>query len=313
MQPTITPFPGFSVANDATALREAMKGLGTDEDIIIDILTSRCNSQRQQIAKFFKDELGRDLIDDLKSELGGHFEDVIVALVLPPDEYLCKQLHKAMEGMGTNEDTLIEIICSKTNSEMQQLVDTYERMYERPLTEHLCSETGGNLRRLLTLISTGTRDDSKATNRNEAREKAEALYADGEGRFGTHESTFGSVLAHENFKQLQLIFEEYKDVSGNTIEQALNHELSGDYLEALLAIVEYIQSPPAYFAARLYKAMHGLGTDDTSLIRIIVSRSEIDLGDIKDEFERLYNKTLSSYIDGETTGDYKKALLAIIK
>lgn len=58
-QPTITPFPGFSVANDATALREAMKGLGTDEDIIIDILTSRCNSQRQQIAKFFKDELGR--------------------------------------------------------------------------------------------------------------------------------------------------------------------------------------------------------------------------------------------------------------
>lgn len=109
-------------------------------------------------------------------------------------------------------------------------------MYERPLTEHLCSETGGNLRRLLTLISTGTRDDSKATNRNEAREKAEALYADGEGRFGTHESTFGSVLAHENFKQLQLIFEEYKDVSGNTIEQALNHELSGDYLEALLAI-----------------------------------------------------------------------------
>lgn len=314
MHPTITPYPGFSVADDAMALREAMKGLGTDEDTIIDILTTRSNSQRQQIAKYFKDELGRDLIDDLKSELGGHFEDVIVALVLPPDEYLCKQLHKAMEGMGTNEETLIEIICSKNTSEINQLVETYEKMYERPLTEHMCSETGGNLRRLLTLIVTGTRDDSKETNPSEAREKAEALYADGEGRLGTHESTFGSILAHENFKQLKLIFEQYKEVSGNTIEQALNHELSGDYLDALLAIVEYIQSPPAYFAARLYKAMHGLGTDDTSLIRIVVSRSEIDLGDVKDEFERLYNKTLSSYIDqGETTGDYKKALLAIIK
>lgn len=61
--------------------------------------------------------------------------------------------------------------------------------------------------------------------------------------------------------------------------------------------MECIQRPPGYFAAKIYKDIHGIGTNDTSLIRIIVSRSEIDLGDIKDEFERLYNKTLSSYID----------------
>lgn len=42
--------------------------------------------------------------------------------------------------------------------------------------------------------------------------------------------------------------------------------------------------------------MDGAGTDDTSLIRIIVSRSEIDLQTIKDEFERIYNKTLLSAV-----------------
>lgn len=42
--------------------------------------------------------------------------------------------------------------------------------------------------------------------------------------------------------------------------------------------------------------MDGMGTDDTTLIRIVVSRSEIDLGTIKDEFERIYNRTLSSAI-----------------
>lgn len=42
--------------------------------------------------------------------------------------------------------------------------------------------------------------------------------------------------------------------------------------------------------------MDGAGTDDSALIRIIVSRSEIDLGNIKDEYERAYNRTLLSRV-----------------
>lgn len=103
----------------------------------------------------------------------------------------------------------------------------------------MCSETSGELRRLLTLIVTGVRDSSGEVDVNRAREQAEELYAAGEGRLGTEESTFSKILAHENFEQLNEIFEQYKEVSGNTIEQALRHELSGDYLEGLLAVGKF--------------------------------------------------------------------------
>lgn len=100
----------------------------------------------------------------------------------------------------------------------------------------MCSETTGDFRRLLTLIVTGVRDSSNSVDADKAREQAEALYNAGEGKLGTDEEIFNKILAHENFNQLRRMFEEYKEVSGNTIEQAIKHELDGELKDAMLAI-----------------------------------------------------------------------------
>jgi annexin A7/11 len=169
-------------------------------------------------------------------------------------------------------------------------------VFSRPLAEHLCSETSGHFRRLLTLILTGSRDPIGTTNAQKAKEQAEQLHEAGEGKFGTDEEIFNKILAHSSFAQLRLVFEEYKNISGMTIEQALKHELSGEMYEAMSAIVECVQSPAAFFANRLHRAMNGAGTDDKTLIRIIVRRSEIDLATIKAEFERIFDRTLLSAV-----------------
>ncbi|XP_050684883.1 annexin B10 isoform X4 [Leptidea sinapis] len=315
-EPTVVGVANFNAVEDAAALRAAMKGLGTDEDAIIEILTTRSNVQRQAIAKAFTHEYGRDIIEDLKSELGGHFEDVIVALMLPPAEYMCKELHHCMEGLGTDEKVLVEILCTRTKREIAEIVQTYENLYNRPLAEHMCSETSGHFRRLLTLIVTcsgqGARDEESGADESRAAEAAQQLFDAGEGKWGTDEEIFNKILAHESFAQLRLIFEAYKNIAGRTIEQAIKAEISGELSEALSAIVECVENAAAWFAQRLRSAMQGGGTEDKTLVRIIVSRSEVDLGSIKREYESLYDKTLQSDVAGETSGDYRKALVALL-
>jgi len=40
-------------------------------------------------------------------------------------------------------------------------------------------------------------------------------------------------------------------------------------------LITCIRDRPAYFAERLHKAISGIGTRDSTLIRVIVSRSEV--------------------------------------
>ena len=87
-----------SAEKDAEALRKAMKGFGTDEAAIIKIIANRTNEQRQKITIAYKASFGKDLIEDLKSELHGKFEDATVALFDTPVEYDVNQLKKAIKG-----------------------------------------------------------------------------------------------------------------------------------------------------------------------------------------------------------------------
>ncbi len=88
---------------DCRALRASMKGLGTDEAAIINILISRPNAFRYMLKHRYKALLGRDLIQDLKSELSYHFEDVCIAMLESPFELDCRSLYEAMDLLGTRK------------------------------------------------------------------------------------------------------------------------------------------------------------------------------------------------------------------
>ena len=66
------------------------------------MLGHRSNPQRQEIIKTYKKSLGRDLLKDLHSELGGNFRVAIEDMMLTPIDYDAAYFRKAVKGLGTD-------------------------------------------------------------------------------------------------------------------------------------------------------------------------------------------------------------------
>lgn len=312
MHGTIFPKEDFDCEEACRTLKEAMDGFGTNEADIITVLTSHSNAQRQEIKDQYKQMFGKDLIDDLKSELGGDFEDVCLALLDPPRVYDAHELHRAISGAGTNEIALIEIMVTRTNEELEEIKEIYRNEYEVELEDDLKCDTSGYFRRMLVSLVTASRDEGWWADQDLATADAQRIYDAGEGQAGTDECEINSVLCQRTLPQLQATLVSYQELTGNDLREAIESETSGAIQEGYLAILDAAIDLRRYFAKCIYNSMAGLGTSDSDLIRLIVSRSEVDLEVVKHMFEEMYEKPLAEWVSDECSGDYKRILLAII-
>uniref|UniRef100_A0A7N9AVT5 Annexin n=1 Tax=Mastacembelus armatus TaxID=205130 RepID=A0A7N9AVT5_9TELE len=253
-----------------------ISGTGTDEDAVLMLLTARSNDQRQEIKAAYKKAYGKDLVSALKSELGGLFESLIVALMTPTVSYDASQLHKALKGAGTDDDVLIEILPSRTGEHVQEIVKV---SYARSV----CS-------------SKSCQHEFAVCACTDVYLPLQDLYAAGEDKFGTDEETFITILGNRSAEHLRRVFDAYRKLSGSDIEDSIKGETTGNLENLMLAVVKCVKSIPEFFAERLYKSMRRAGTDDDTLMRIMVSRSEVDMLDIRASFKKMYGVSLYTTI-----------------
>lgn len=307
----IIEYDGFDVAADCEALHEAMDGLGTNEDTITAVIAKRSTAQRQELKDNYAQMFGEDLVEQLKSELGGNYENAVLALFHPHIDYLATEMHEAISGAGTSDSVLIEILCSSNNEKIEAIKEKYKELFEAELVDDIDGDTSGNFGKLMFSLAQASRSEDDDVNDDDVATDVANLIEAGVETLGTDETRFNVILASRSYPHLSKVLEQYAEQVGQDITETIESEMSGDLKEGMLALIECGRNRPKYFAKRLHESMKGGGTDDSTLIRVMVSRSEIDLACVKEEFQSLYETELAQWIEDDCGGDYKRLMLAI--
>ncbi|CAN4092696.1 unnamed protein product [Withania somnifera] len=205
-----------------------------------------------------------------------------------------------------------EVICSRTTSQIAHFKQLYHSMNGTYLEHDIELHASGDHKKLLLAYVSTTRYEGPEVDRATVDHDAKALYKAGEKKLGTDEKTFIRIFSERSRAHLAAVSAAYHSMYSRTLKKAVKSETSGLFEFGLLTILQCAENPAKFFAKELHKAMKGLGTNDTTLIRIIVTRTEIDMQYIKAEYQRKYKKSLNDAVHSETSGDYRTFLLSLL-
>lgn len=179
MKGTIGDYGDFDCEADCNELHDALDGVRRDEDVIIQILTNRSNTQRQEIQENYQGMFGETLYDRIDRKIRrDKFRHVIKGLLLTPLEYDAKCLREAMRGIGSSDDDVIgEILSARPNGYIEALKETYEEKYGESLMDAVTSNTRSEYERFLVCLLCASREEGMdAIDAEQAIEDAQALY-----------------------------------------------------------------------------------------------------------------------------------------
>uniref|UniRef100_A0A3Q2DZZ5 Annexin n=1 Tax=Cyprinodon variegatus TaxID=28743 RepID=A0A3Q2DZZ5_CYPVA len=213
-------------------------------------------------------------------------------------------LQSGIESKGVDEDVIIAILVKRSNEQRQKIKAVYE------------ASSGKNLvKSLKSVLKSDLEDVALALLMPPAHFDAYLL------RKATKVNQQGFTVSTLNLKNL-ILFEAAEtkgDIDVSTFIDILTTRNDATFcgcavFKNCIDKKHYMKcawNTPAFFAEKLHNAMKGHGTCEDTLMRILVSRSEIDLQKIVEEYRAMYENTVHEDILNDTKGHYQKILLGL--
>ena len=226
---------------DADLLYIAMKGIGSDKEVITEVLSFRSPEELNQIKAKFQEKYGKELIPEIKSETSGDYQKIAMALLdgnrgtnTSPDLENCtkiaKEIYDAGEGkIGTNEDVFIKYFTTLSKEELLLVCKEYHKNHKKNMLDTIDNEFSSHVQTLLKVILYSLYSPSEYF--------ARQIHAAVAGA-GTNDNRFIRCVLSRTGKDMKRIKKFYKKIYNEEMETAIKGDISGSYQELICGILK---------------------------------------------------------------------------
>ena len=267
---------------------------------IVELICKRSNSERQEIKETYKSTYGTELDKELDSKLSGKLKDLILGCLLTPVDFDATEINKSIKGAGTDEELLSETIATKPSRHLLQVKQRYSELFNETLEKAISGDTSGYYEKILTAVIQGKRSENPYPNSQKMKEIVEKLNGGENGKI--QKDYFVQYFGPCSYGEICTICRLYEKTYKENILEVIKREIGGDTYEFFKMFLHYISDPGAFFAEKIHNFK------DRDLIRILISRSEVNMDEIRDSYKELYKTDLIEDLKDKTKDEYQLGL-----
>ena len=226
---------------DCHVLYHAIKGAGTKESALNDVLLGRSNADMNAIKQHYQHKYRKSLESDVRGDLSMKTErlfDMVLAArrneesspVIPQQvDADVQEIYRATEGRaGTDQLIVCQIMSGRSNGQLRAIGAAYKQKYHRSLQEVFKREFSGHMKDALIYMAGAGEDPAK----NDAD-----MLEDSMAGLGTKDTALVRriVAIHWDPQRLQQAKGAYKHYYKRDLRQRIEGETSGDYKKLMSA------------------------------------------------------------------------------
>jgi len=289
-------------------LRQAMKGIGTDEATLIRVLSRLDPLQMAAVRETYSRHIGRDLYKDVKSETSGYFQLGLLAIIDGPLAHDARLVREAVAGLGTTEWKLNDVLLGRSNADLNAIKTTYQQKFSRSLARDVSDDLSGQTERLFTKVASATRhEESELVHPQIIESDVKSMMV--------NITEVCAIFAQSSDTELRAINSAFRARFNMPLDKHIEREFSNHMEEALLRMLDTAIDPAMRDAMLLEECMVGAGTKDEKLtVRLIrMHWDRVHLDHVRRAYHHRYRRDLRDRVRSELSGDYQKLMLAILE